>query len=109
MSAREATKVTKPKTLRELVDEVGEPKTVREWLFDYFATIDGTEMAKILADIAPREVGSFTEARTQVNCRIDAWLHWLQGTRPSPSPVYEPEAWEAWVAQRKAQGSGGGS
>jgi hypothetical protein len=80
-----------------------ELRTVREWLFDYFATIDGTKMVEILADVATREVESFADARGHVNNRIDAMRSWLDGTRPSPSPVYEPEAFQAWVAARKLQ------
>jgi hypothetical protein len=76
-------------------------RTVREWLFDYFATIDGTKMVEILADVAPREVESFADARCHVNSRIDAMREWLDGTRPSPSPVYELEAFRAWTNTRK--------
>jgi len=80
-----------------------ELQTVREWLFDYFATINGTHMAEILADVATREVESFADARSHVNRRIDMMRNWLDGTRPSPSPVYEPEAFQAWIAARKLQ------
>ena len=61
-------------------------KSVRSWLFDYFAMIAGTEMEKILADVATREVESFTEARTHVNRRIDMMIDWLDNTRPAGQP-----------------------
>lgn len=78
-------------------------RTVREWLFDYFATIDDTEMARILADVAKREVESFAEARRHVNLRIDMMVSWLNGTRPLPCPAEEPEAFRRHLEARKAK------
>jgi hypothetical protein len=75
--------------------------SVCEWLFDYFATISDTRMMEILADVAPREVPTFADARAQVNQRIDMMISWLDNTRPSPSGVYEPEAFEQWCKARK--------
>lgn len=61
-------------------------KTIRTWLSDYFAMIDGTAMEKILANVATREVESFDEARTHVNRRIDMMIDWLDNTRPLRAP-----------------------
>jgi accessory colonization factor AcfC len=62
-------------------------KTVREWLQDYFVTIEGTQMETVLADVASREADSFNAARWKVDGRIDAWITWLNGTRPAPDPT----------------------
>lgn len=78
-------------------------KTVREWLFDYFATIEGTKMDEILADVAKREVESFKIAREHVNLRIDNWISWLNGIRPMPCPAEEPEAFARHLEARKAK------
>jgi hypothetical protein len=62
--------------------------------------IADTKMMEILADVAPHKVVTFADARTQVNQRIDMMISWLDGTRPSPSCVYEPEAFEQWCKAR---------
>jgi hypothetical protein len=63
-------------------------KSVREWLDDYFALCEGTKMNEILADVAKCEVESAVDARNLVNRRIDCWVMWLNGTRPSPPPDF---------------------
>lgn len=77
-----------------------ELKTIREWLYDYFSMIEDTEMNRILADVATREVESYAVARSHVNTRIDNWRSWLDGTRPTPSFIYEPGAYLEWCAVR---------
>lgn len=77
-----------------------ELKTIREWLYDYSVMIEGTQMENVLADVLPREVESYAEARAQVDRRINMQIAWLEGTRPTPSFIYEPEAFEKWCADR---------
>lgn len=90
------------KRVRELKAKADftELKTVREWLYDYFSMIEDTEMNRILADVATREVESYATARAHVNTRIDNWKSWLDGTRPTPSFIYEPKAYLEWCAVR---------
>jgi len=63
-------------------------KSVREWLHDYFSMCEGTAMDEVLGDIAKCEVESAVDARNLVNRRIDCWVMWLNGTRPSAPPDF---------------------
>lgn len=86
-----------------MIESLPEPKLVKEWLYDYWSTIEGTQMAEILETVGTREVASFAEARSHVNTRIDLMISWMDGIRPVPSLVYEHEAWQEWIAEKKAR------
>jgi hypothetical protein len=61
-------------------------KSVREWLGDYFAKIEGTSLDQILTMTATCQVESAMEARALVNRRINVMILWLDRGRPaSPS------------------------
>lgn len=60
-------------------------KTVREWLPDYYAMCEGNNgLDRVLSGIWDAEVESAGEALRLVNGRIDRWIAWLSGVRPSP-------------------------
>ncbi len=69
-------------------------KKIREWLHDYFASIEGNEMEKILEDVAERTVDSLEEARAQVNLRIDRMISWLNSARPRGELSSVEWAWD---------------